>query len=148
MMVSPMSFTSAENSRPVQAPTRMPPKKTRRKCQLASATDMGPSVPVAMARNTLKMTMAVASLNRLSPSIRMARRSATPIWRSKATTATGSVADSSAPLSSAAIQGKPVGWPMPKYIAVAVIRVDNSIRGIARNSMGSRFFHSSAALML
>ncbi len=47
-------------------------------------------------------TMATASLNKLSPSIKTARRLLTPRSRNKAITATGSVADMSAPKANAA----------------------------------------------
>jgi len=77
-------------------------------CQLVASPGESTS-----AIKMLNKTIAVASLKRLSPSRRMLRRSGALVVLSNASTDTGSVADSKAPVMSAAIHGNPEGCAIP-----------------------------------
>ena len=75
------------------------------------------AVPIMTAARMINNTIAVASLNRLSPSTRMVRRLGAPRSLKIATTATGSVAETMAPSSRQATKPKPEIASMAKPTA-------------------------------
>ncbi len=83
-----------------------PPNASMTNCPIAEPSEKLAPGPAA-ARARMNTTKATPSLNRLSPSTRIVSRFETPIERKKAITATGSVAEISAPNATAAAQGTP-----------------------------------------
>jgi len=92
----------------------------------------------------LKPTIAVASLNKLSPSTSIVRRFGAPISLKRAITATGSVAEISAPKSIAT----PILRGVVADIRIPTIKVEITKPGIASAHTGSRFFTRSLLSML
>ena len=133
-------------ARAIRKPTMMPPRKTFRKPR-PPPTRSASTLPMIMAARMLNSTMAVASLNRLSPSTSTARRFGAPRSLKIATTATGSVADRIAPSSR---QTRKL-IPDTAQTAPPTMKAEISSPTIARNRIGrisaSNFRTSMARLL-
>ena len=89
----------------------------------------------------LKSTIAIPSLSSDSPSTRTSSRLGTPSSRKVAVTATGSVAEISAPKSSAAV----IGMPRPTWTIMPTSTVAITRATIARARIGTRFLTKTRA---
>ena len=91
----------------MRPPTTRPPKNTMKNVVTPSSTVPAVNAPdlTTMSVRIAASTMEVASLNRLSPSTRMVKRSGTPSFLKSDTTETGSVALRMAPRSKAEEKG-------------------------------------------
>ena len=76
-------------------PRRAPPNETRTKFPITPTTDV--ESPLARLINSIKKTIAVPSLSKDYPSTKVLNLTLAPSYFSKATTATGSVAERTHP---------------------------------------------------
>ncbi len=80
---------------PITNPKRGPPSDTRMKFPTTPVTD--DEFPLARSMKSIKKTIAVPSFNKDSPSTKVLNLTLAPNYFSKATTATGSVAERTHP---------------------------------------------------
>jgi hypothetical protein len=124
----------------MRVPTPMPPTDTQTKSTAPRTTVRGPTPPdVPAERMMMNSTIPVASLNKLSPSTRTDSRSGALRSLKRATTATGSVAEISAPNSRAALQERGV----TAATMLPTMAVDTIISGNAKSTRGYTFCLSS-----
>jgi len=80
---------------PTKIPSKGPPKETLTK--LATTPNTVESLPLTISIKSMKNTIAVPSLSKDSPSTSVLNLTVAPNYFKRATTATGSVADSTHP---------------------------------------------------
>ena len=131
-----MRYSNSQATKPRKAPNRAPPMNTLRNSRnILSASDQPiPPPSTAIPSSIEKATIAVASLSSDSPSTSTFSRFGAPSSLNRATTATGSVADISAPKTSATMSLISRAHQMPN----PTTKVDMSIAGIARIKIGGR----------
>src|SRR5271165_236375 len=128
---------------PKPSPTSKPPAVTRTNWPSATPKSIDDPVPAVAASNALNMTTDVPSLNMLSPSTMEASPWLTRSVLNIAMTATGSVAATIAPKSTASR----VENPAPKWSMMYEIAMPSSTPMVASNVMGIQFSRRSGTLM-
>ena len=139
-------YSVSLTSRPIRVPTTTPPKNTRINSIMADRLEptVSDSPCNTIVNRILNTTIAVASLKSDSPSTSTFSRSGAPSSLNSATTATGSVADISAPNSSATVSS----MSSIAHRAKPTMLVEMSKAGTARVNTGARSFSSWRASRL